>query len=191
MSRIAICCTVCGKQSFVTDPYREDDAAVNRHSVLAMQTISRGRASLETFTSIMSMLPPASKPTFSFHNDTIALATSEEREAQFAAILWKDAAPDEVVHVRVTCDDTWARRGHTCLHSVIVVATWKTGLILILRCSANSATSAKVEGIRTLVQMSLWTGGKVIRLHVPWRDGKGKSTTHLDEIRGQVQTEVH
>ena len=40
------------------------------------------------------------------------------------------AAADELVDVAVTCDATWQRRGHQSLYSVVVVASWKTRMIL-------------------------------------------------------------
>ena len=112
VSRVAICCMVCGKQSFLTDPYPSEDQTVNTKSILAMRTIGKGRASLDTFTAMIDMHLPVSKPSYSSHNDKIAAATSLECEAQFsaaAALLWKDAAPDEIVDIRVTCDGTWSR----------------------------------------------------------------------------------
>ena len=103
VSRIAICCIVCGKQSLLTtDPYCAEDQTVNTKAVLAMRTIGKGRASLETFTAMMGMLPPVSKSSYSSHNEKIAAATSLEREAQFsaaAALLRKDASP---FHVPIT-----------------------------------------------------------------------------------------
>ena len=80
MSRVAICCMVCGKQSFLTDPYRSEDQTVNIKSILVMRTIGKGRASLDTFTAMIGMLPPVSKPSYSSHNERIAAAMSLERE---------------------------------------------------------------------------------------------------------------
>ena len=56
MSRVAICCMLYGKQSFLTDPYRAEDQTVNTKSILAMR-IGKGRASLDTFTAMIGMLP--------------------------------------------------------------------------------------------------------------------------------------
>ncbi len=62
VSKVSICCTVCGKKSLVTDPYREEDLAVNSRSILGMRVIGKGRASLESFTGIMGMFPPPPPP---------------------------------------------------------------------------------------------------------------------------------
>ena len=109
MSRVTICCLVCGKQSFLTDSYRSEDQTVSAKSILAMRTIGKGRASLDTFTAMIGMLHPVSKPSYSSHNEKIAAAMSLECEAQFsaaAALLRKDASSDEIVDIRVTCDGT-------------------------------------------------------------------------------------
>ena len=126
VSRVAICCLVCGKQSFVTHSYRSEDQTVNTKSILAMMTIGKGRESLDTFTAMSGMLPPVSKPSYSSHNEKITAAMSLERETQFSAaatLLWKDAAPEEIVDIRVTSDGTWSRLGHQAKYGVAVVAS--------------------------------------------------------------------
>ena len=47
-----------------------------------------------------------------------------------ASCLPKDAAPNEVIDVMVTCDGTWSKRGHTALFGVVVMASWETGQVL-------------------------------------------------------------
>ena len=97
-----------------------------------MRTIGKGRASLDTFTAMIGMLPPVSKPSYSYHNEKIAAATSLELEAQFsaaAALLRKDAALVEIVDIHVTCDGTWSRRGHQT-KCIIVAASWENRLVL-------------------------------------------------------------
>ena len=83
--KVSVCCTVCGKKSLVTDPYCEEDLAVNSRSILGMRVIGKGRASLESFAGIMGMLPPLSKPHFSNHTKAIYLASTAEKENQFSA----------------------------------------------------------------------------------------------------------
>ena len=60
MPRLLICCTnsVCNREAFVTDPYSKESKSLNTRSVLAMQTIGKGRAGLESFCGVMDMLPP-------------------------------------------------------------------------------------------------------------------------------------
>ena len=41
VSKVSICCTVCGMKSLVTDPYREEDLAVNSRSILGMKVIGK------------------------------------------------------------------------------------------------------------------------------------------------------
>ena len=60
VSHVSICCAVCGKKSLVTDPYREEDLAVNSRFILGMRVSGKGRAAMESLTGIMGMLPPLS-----------------------------------------------------------------------------------------------------------------------------------
>lgn len=131
--KIAICCSVCGKKSVLTDPYSDEDLEVNQRSVLAARAIGKGRQGLATFTGMMGMLPPVASQHYTVYNDKIGAALSVEREVNTsaaAAQLRKDAADDEIVDVRVTCDATWQKRGHTSLYGVVVVASWDTGQVL-------------------------------------------------------------
>lgn len=68
------CCTVCGKQSCVTDTYHEEDLKVNNRSVLAMRAIGKGRAGLEKLLlPWRACCPPVSKPIFIQENEKIRL----------------------------------------------------------------------------------------------------------------------
>ena len=100
-------------------------------SILAMRTIGKRRASLDTFTAMIGMLPPVYKPSYFSHNGKIAAAMSLVREAHFSATATpqrKDAARVEIVDIRVTCDATWSRRGHQAKYGVVVVSSWENGL---------------------------------------------------------------
>ena len=107
VSHVSICCAVCGKKSLVTDPYREEDLAVNSRFILGMRVIGKGRATMESLTGIMGMLPPLSKPHVSSHTKAIHVASTAEKEDQFSsavAVLWKHAKDDEIIVIQVTCD---------------------------------------------------------------------------------------
>lgn len=133
VSRIAICCTICGTESLITDPYCEEDLEVNSRSVLAMRLTGQGRAGLATFAGVMGMPPPVSASNFSVHNKKLRDATEKIKDANQSAAakhLRKNVAEDEVVDVKVTLDGTWARRGHQSLYGVVVVASWETGQVL-------------------------------------------------------------
>ena len=68
-----------------------------------------------------------------------------------ASCLRKDAAPDEVIDVMVTCDGTWSKRGHTALLGVVVVASWETGQVLeVLSKWCNQCQEKKKEYPDTL-----------------------------------------
>ena len=131
--KMAICCTVCGKKSKITDPYCEDDLEVNSRSVLASRVMGKGRSGLATFACVMGMLPPLTQTHHSYHYDDIKRATEAEKQSNMsaaAALLRKDADEDEIVDVKVTCDATWQKRGHQSLYGVVVVASWDTGQVL-------------------------------------------------------------
>ena len=131
MSKVAICCMVCGKLSFLTDPYHAEEQTVNTKSILAMRTIGKRRAILDTFTAMIGMLPPVYKPSYFSHNGKNAAAMSLEREAHFSAtatLLRKDAARVEIMDIHVTCEGTWSRLGHQAKYGVAVVSSWENGL---------------------------------------------------------------
>jgi hypothetical protein len=110
VTKISICCSVCGKQSLLTDPYNEEDLKVNTRSVLAARVIGRGRGGLAAFTGFMGMLPPITSNHFTLHNEKIRDATEVEKDlviAAAAAELRKGASDNEIVDVKVTCDATW------------------------------------------------------------------------------------
>ena len=57
VTRVSIHCSVCGREGLVTDPYREQDAAMNNRSVAAMRTIGKGQKGLETFAGFTATSP--------------------------------------------------------------------------------------------------------------------------------------
>ena len=104
---VSICCTLCGNKSLVTDPYCEEDLAVNSRFILGLRVVGKGRAAMESLTGIMGMLPPLSMPRFSSHTKVIYVASTAEKEDQFSsavAVLWKHARDDEIIVIQVTCD---------------------------------------------------------------------------------------
>ena len=107
VSHVSICCTICGNKSLVTDPYREEDLAVNSKFILGMRVIGKGRSAMESLTGIMGMLPPLSKPRFSSHIKAIHITSTAKKEDQFSsavAVLWKHAKDDVIIVIQVTCD---------------------------------------------------------------------------------------
>ena len=49
------------------------------------------------------------------HTEQIRKATEEEKKSNLSAAashLRKDAVPDEILNVTLTCDVTWQKRGH-------------------------------------------------------------------------------
>ena len=100
--KIAFRCTVCNKQSLITDPYSEEDLEVNDRALLAMRTVGHGRAGLATFTGMMGMLPPMSASNTSIHNTKLKKVTYKVRESNQSAAakhLRKNAADNKIVDV--------------------------------------------------------------------------------------------
>ena len=84
VSKLSICCSVCGKSSVITDPCQKRDLETSTKFVLAMRAIGKGRAGLETFCGMMGMLPPVSQRAYITQNQKLFVASGEEREASFA-----------------------------------------------------------------------------------------------------------
>ena len=80
VSKISICCTVCGKKSSVTDPYRAEDVVVNSRAHLAMRTIGKARAGLATFSGMMGIAPPITSKHYGTYNQRLMGATDPVRE---------------------------------------------------------------------------------------------------------------
>ena len=120
---------MCGKKSFITNPYCDGDLEVNGRSVLAARAVGNGIADLATFAGIMGMPAPVAANHFSLREREIAFTTKKERKASFERAVAK-ASADDIINIRVTCDATWQRRGHQSLYGVVVVASWETGKVL-------------------------------------------------------------
>ena len=84
VSKLSICCSVCGKSSAIKDSYQKRDLETNTKSVLAMTVIGKGRAGLETFCGMMGMLPPVSQRAYTTQKQKLFVASGKEREASFA-----------------------------------------------------------------------------------------------------------
>ena len=178
MSKSSTCCTVCSKISSITK-----DIEVNSRAHLAMRTLGKERAGMATFSGMMDMHPPITSKYYGNHR-RLKVATEAERDANMSAavsLLRKDAAPDAIVDVKVTCDGTWSKQGHTALFRVIIVAAWETGQVLDMevlskrwrldrcwtwRCSASGAACTRRRGRSVLTPLPLhfWMGGRSIRL---------------------------
>ena len=77
LSRLLIYCTnsACNREAFVTDPYSKVSKSLNTRSVLAMLTIGKERAGLESFCGVMDMLPPVSTSCYQLHNHDVTIAS--------------------------------------------------------------------------------------------------------------------
>ena len=56
---------------------------------------------------------------------------------------------DQVLDISVTCDGTLARRGFQSLYGIVVVASWKTGKVLVEVLSKHCQTCATHHGMDT------------------------------------------
>ena len=61
VSKLSICCSVCGKYSGITDPYQKRDLETNTKSVLAMRATGKGGLAWRLFCGMMDVLPPVSQ----------------------------------------------------------------------------------------------------------------------------------
>ena len=111
VSRLMTVCTnaECTYQIIMSTP--QESKTLNARSVLAMRSIGRGRASMESFFAMMDMLPPVQPTAFHLHKK--ALGTASEKAAlndMLAASAYlhalHGAEPTEVVDIAVTCDGT-------------------------------------------------------------------------------------
>ena len=78
VSRLSICCSVCGKSSAITDPYKKRDLETNTKSMLALRAIDKERAGLETSCGMMGMLPPVPQRAYTTQNQKLFVASGEE-----------------------------------------------------------------------------------------------------------------
>lgn len=137
VSKLMICCTssVCNREVKISDPYASNAKSLNARSVVAMRTIGRGQASLESFCGMMDMLPPVTPASFSEHNKVLArVSTETASENMLAASAYlhqlHGVGLTDVIDVAVTCDGTWSKRGFTATYGVVVVIAWESGQVL-------------------------------------------------------------
>ena len=171
MSKISICCTVCGKKSSVTDPYPAEDVVVNNRAHLAIRTIWKGRAGLATFSGMMGIAPPITSKHNGTYNQRLGDATDPVREANMSAVascLRKDAAPDEVIDVMVTCDGLGLSEATQLSLEWCSLLPGRPDRCRTWRSSAGGATSARRRrrSVLTPHRLSFWIGGRCIRICV-------------------------
>ena len=137
VSKLVVCCTniACNREVKISDPYASDAKSLNVRSVVAMRTIGRGQASLQTFCGMMDMLPPVTPTSFSEHTKVLAgfsVETASENMLAASAHLHQLHGVEltDVIDVAVTCDGTWSKCGFTATYGVVVVIAWESGQVL-------------------------------------------------------------
>nr|XP_047138397.1 uncharacterized protein LOC124814606 [Hydra vulgaris] len=120
-----IYCSGCAfKDTFFSSPVVKNNkpgintSETNVRSVMAFREIGRGRDAMLTFTSIMNMPPPLSKPSFDCINSKLYDAYKSVAEQSM-----KNAAM-EVRRI------TWQRRGYSSLNGVVVATSHDNNKVL-------------------------------------------------------------
>ena len=107
---------------------------VNRHSVLGMRLIGRGREALQQLCCILDIPPPVSKSNYSFHTKALHSAAEEVAKASMrdaaAHVLALQAGLQHPSHVAVSTDGTWMRRGFCSVFGVQTVIGYNTAKVL-------------------------------------------------------------
>ena len=136
VTRTEISCTntACKNphSGLLSDPTNTD---LNVRSILAMWSIGRGRAGLESFCGWMDMPPPLSSRCFNDRNRAISEASIS---AAYSNMLAASAhlhrlhglKPNEMLDIAITCDGTWSKRGFTATYGVVTVIAWESGQVL-------------------------------------------------------------
>ena len=135
---------VAMKPLFLT-PTQLSLKSLNARSILGMQEIGRGQASLEYFCGLMDMLPTVKTLSYRLHIRRMAEESMEGALQNMGAAaahlhILHGVELTETIDIIATCDGTWCKRGFTVTHGIVVVIAWETGevldfLIMTKRCS--------------------------------------------------------
>nr|XP_047122595.1 uncharacterized protein LOC124806069 [Hydra vulgaris] len=139
-----IYCSGCAfKDTFFSSPVVKNNKAgintseINVRSVMAFREIGRGRDAMLTFTSIMNMPPPLSKPSFDCINSKLydaykSVAEQSMKNAAMEArrILKPDSNMNDVIDCGISIDGTWQRRGYSSLNGVVVATSHDNNKVL-------------------------------------------------------------
>ena len=168
VSKLSICCSVCGKSSAITDPYQKRDLETNTKSVLTMRAIGKGRAGLETFCGMMGHV--ASSFPKSIHHSKPEVVCCLTWRAR-GLLCWCFCRAKEGCAWRPSfwhycdLDGTWARWGFQSLYGIVVVASWKTEKVLEVEVLNKHCQACATHHGMILPLMNFWIGGRVTMLH--------------------------
>ena len=150
-------CKACSSSSSITLPLASKSRVrdLNVRSVLAARFIGKNYAGLRRFLTVLGLPVAMSKVSYYKYADRLHDAIVEEAKASMQ-VAAKEVhrhhsedpslpAPDDngIVNATVTCDGTWAKRGFTSLHGVVVVISLTTGQVLDYECLSKSCEACK------------------------------------------------
>ena len=138
---MCLTCTACGQSTAVeTSKLVSGDRKARREelttrAVLAMQSVGCGHSGLRKFCGVVDLPPPLSPSNYQKHAKAIHDAAKQEAEESMNLAVRSlrtqaHIEESETLDISVSCDGTWARRGFTLLHGVVVVASLETGQIV-------------------------------------------------------------
>ena len=148
---LTISCATCNADANVSVPFAGESRVkeLNLRSMLAARFIGKNYAGLRKFLSILGLPVSLSKTTYSKYADRLhdAIVAEATESMKIAAEELRrhvsESQPDDVKNVAVTCDGTWAKRGFTSLHGVVVVISLMTGQVLDFECLSKSCDGCR------------------------------------------------
>lgn len=150
-------CKACSTNNLITLPLASESGVrdLNLRSVLAARFVGKNYAGLRRFLAVLGL--PVTMAKASYHKYAARLhdAIVEEAKASMKVAAEKVhrhhsedpslPSPDDsgFVNVTVTCDGTWAKRGFTSLHGVVVIISLTTGQVIDYECLSKSCEACK------------------------------------------------
>lgn len=140
----------CGKSKLVSDPHSDEAKSVNQAAILGARLTGNGRNTLDTITACLGMPPPLAPASYSVYSKELSSVTAEVAESKMVEaanyLHHIEKKPlVEVIDTIVTLDGTWQKRGHASLLGVVVVISWKTGLVLDCEVLSKHCSACSVR----------------------------------------------
>ena len=150
-------CNACSASTTIDLPSTSGSRTkeLNLRSALSTRFIGRNYAGLRKFLSVLGVPVSLSKASYYKYSQKLHDVAVEEAMAsmQVAAMeLHRIDAEDPslppaddigIKNVTVTCDGTWAKRGFTSLHGVVVIISLTTGQVIDYKCLSKSCEGCK------------------------------------------------
>ena len=151
---MCLTCTACGQSTavetskLVSGARKARREELNTRAVLAMRSIGCGHSGLRKFCGVVDLPPPLSPSNYQKHAKAIHDAAKQEAEESMNLAVRSlrtqaHIEESETLDISVSCDGTWARRGFTLLHGVVVVASLETGQIVDCEVLSKTCNACK------------------------------------------------